>query len=453
MGVNGQAGSGPPSRRATGSRFGVPAFAASQAEAGGAREGWQRNVYAVTVACFLGFTGFTLVMPFLPLFIAQLGVTGVGSIAIWTGVSLGVTPGLTALLAPAWGRLGDRYGRKIMVERSMFSFVVLMTAMAFVTRAWHVLALRAVQGLFAGYGSLSVAMAAESAPRDRMPAAIGLVQTAQRLGPAVGPVIGGVLAGLVGLRRAFLVTAVFYAIGLAVVWIMYDDHAGVAKTDTTADPEHPAPRVTFRSVLAFQNFMLMMAVIFGLQFVDRSFGPILPLYVEQVGVPHARVPVVAGVLFSIMACAGALGHHVCGRLLQRFPTRIVIAGGAVVASVGSGLVGASGRVWLMCVASTMLGLGIGAAMTASYAVAGSVIPSRAHGAGFGVLTSASLVGMASSPLIAGVLGGTSIRAVFLVNLAVMAIVAGIVHRTMTDVVDSQQSAVDSQSTVNSTVDC
>ena len=178
---------------------------------------WKRNVYAVTAACFLGFAGFTLVMPFLPLFIAQLGVTGVGSIAIWTGVSLGITPGLTALLAPAWGRLGDRYGRKIMVERSMISFVVLMTAMAFVTRAWHVLAIRIVQGIFAGYGSLSVAMAAESAPRDRMPSAIGLVQTAQRLGPAVGPVIGGVLAGLVGLRRAFLVTALLYAIGLAVV--------------------------------------------------------------------------------------------------------------------------------------------------------------------------------------------------------------------------------------------
>src|SRR5215471_7258929 len=175
---------------------------------------WRRNVYAVTAASFLGYTGFTLVMPFLPLFIAQLGVSDVGQVAMWTGVSLGITPGLTAVLAPAWGRLGDRYGRKIMLERSMASFVVLMTATAYVTRAWHVLAIRTVQGLFAGYGSLSVAMAAESAPRHRMPQAIGLVQTAQRLGPAVGPVIGGILARLVGLRRAFMVTALFYALGL-----------------------------------------------------------------------------------------------------------------------------------------------------------------------------------------------------------------------------------------------
>ena len=415
----------------------MAAFASRQAEAGAAAEGWQRNVYAVTIACFLGFTGFTIVMPFLPLFIAQLGVTGVGPVAIWTGVSLGVTPALTALLAPAWGRLGDRYGRKIMVERSMISFVVLMTAMAFVTRAWHVLAIRIVQGLFAGYGSLSVAMAAESVPRDRMPSAIGLVQTAQRLGPALGPVIGGVLAGLVGLRRAFLVTAAFYAIGLIVVWIMYDDRAGARRVEHAGHPtdaSNPSTsvhqRVTFRSVLAFQNFLLMMAVVFGLQFVDRSFGPVLPLYVEQIGVAHARVPLVAGVLFSIMACTGAFGHHFCSRLLTRFPTRIVIAGGAVAAAAGSSLVAASTQVWPMAVAATMTGLGIGAAMTASYTAAGSVIPPRAHGVGFGVLTSASLVGMASSPLIAGILGGTSIRAVFLLNLVLMVVVAGVVRNKM-----------------------
>lgn len=397
----------------------------------------------------MGYTGFTLVMPFLPLFIGQLGVTDVGRVAMWTGLSLGITPGLTAVLAPAWGKLGDRYGRKIMVERSMASFVLLMAAMAFVTRVWHLLALRAVQGLFAGYGSLSVAMAAESAPRDRMPSAIGLVQTAQRLGPAVGPVVGGVLAGLVGLRRAFIVTALFYGLGLVVVFIMYDDRATHAyrTSDTLANPEnlaspedlanreHPASvatPVTFKDVLAFQNFILMMAVIFGLQFADRSLGPVLPLYVEQVGIAHGRVAIVSGVLFSIMACTGALGHHVCGKLLTRYASRLVIGGGAAVAAVGAGLLGAIGSVPIMSAASALFGIGIGAAMTASYSAAGRVIPRGAHGTGFGVLTSASLTGMAISPFIAGLLGGASMRVVFFVDLAIMAACAAAVLRAMTE---------------------
>lgn len=398
---------------------------------------WRRNVVAVTAASFMGYTGFTLVMPFLPLFIGQLGVSDVGQIAMWTGLSLGVTPALTALLAPAWGRLGDRYGRKIMVERSMVSFVVLFAAMAFVTRVWQVLALRAVQGLFAGYGSLSVAMAAESAPRDRMPAAIGTVQTAQRIGPAVGPLVGGALAGLVGLRRAFIATAMFYAAGLVMVHVLYDDRATHAQPAGAAE----TGRVSFRDVLAFRNFILMMGVIFGLQFVDRSFGPVLPLYVEQGGVTHARVPIVAGTLFSVMALTGALGHHFCGKLLRHYASRLVIVGGAAVAALGSGLFGVSGNFWIMSAASVLLGLGIGAAMTASYSAAGAVIPPGAHGAGFGVLTSASLVGMASSPLIAGFVGGASIRIVFFVDLAMMALLAAVVQRTMTEPVDDPDGFV------------
>jgi MFS family permease len=294
--------------------------------------------------------------------------------------------------------------------------------------------------LFAGYGSLSVAMAAESAPRDRMPQAIGLVQTAQRLGPAVGPVIGGILARLVGLRRAFLVTALFYAIGLVMVHIMYDERAGAgtassgprSASDDADDVAKATARVTFRSVLAFQNFLLMMVVIFGLQFVDRSFGPVLPLYIAQVGVPSERVELVSGILFSIMACTGALGHHFCGKLMRRYPTRHVIAGGTAAAAIGCAWLALSANFWLMSAASAVFGIGIGAAMTASYSAAGSVIPAGAHGTGFGVLTTASLVGMATSPFVAGLLGGTSIRVVFFVDLAIMAILAIVVRKTMVE---------------------
>ena len=106
---------------------------------------WRRNVLAVTAATFVGFTGFTLVMPFLPLFIRQLGVSDVGEIALWTGAILGVTPALTAIMAPVWGRLSDRFGRKIMV-RSLASCSLVMAAIAFVSHPWQVFALRAVLG-------------------------------------------------------------------------------------------------------------------------------------------------------------------------------------------------------------------------------------------------------------------------------------------------------------------
>src|SRR5688500_18326377 len=138
--------------------------------------------------------GFTLVMPFLPLYIAELGTTDVGEIALWTGLILGATPTVTAISAPLWGRVGDRYGNKLLVIRSLTAFILTKAAMAFVTAPWQLFALRALLGVFAGYGALTISMAAQSAPRDRTAQAIGTVQAGPPAGPGRGAVIAGLLA-------------------------------------------------------------------------------------------------------------------------------------------------------------------------------------------------------------------------------------------------------------------
>jgi DHA1 family multidrug resistance protein-like MFS transporter len=385
---------------------------------------WRRNLFAVTTASFIGFTGFTLVMPFLPLYFRELGVEDVGEIALWSGVSLGVTPAMTAILAPFWGRLADRFGRKIMVERSLVSFVFVMAAMAYVREPWHVLALRAVQGLFAGYGALALTMAAESAPRDRVGYAIGFVQTAQRLGPALGPIIGGVVAQLVGLRNAFFVTSSFYAVAVLVVFFMYDEKRVGAAAQQAQEP------VTFRSILAFENFILLMVVVFALQFIDRSFGPILPIYVAELGTPLDRVPLVAGLLFSIAAGSAALGNQLSARLLRRTSARAAIAGSAAIGAVGAAVyVFAPSAAWL--VPGTLLfGTAMGTATTAAYTAASGVIPPSARGTGFGLLTTGSLTGLAISPIASGFLAALSIRAVFIVDAVALLVLARLVWRLM-----------------------
>jgi MFS family permease len=388
-----------------------------------------RNLFAVTAASFIGFMGFTLVMPFLPLYFHQLGVEDVGRVAMWSGLSLGVTPALTALLAPFWGRLADRFGRKIMVERSLASFVIVMSAMAFVSRPWHVFALRAIQGLFAGYGALTLTMAADSAPKGKMAQAIGTVQTAQRLGPALGPVFGGTVAALVGLHRAFLVAAAFYFIALAVVFLLYDEKGMVTHdAKTPAAKERPSRAVTFRDVLAFENFLLMAVVIFGLQFVDRSFGPVLPLYVGQLGTSAARIPLVSGLLFSIAAGTGAIGHHFCAGMLKRRTAAQLIAGSGLAGAISTlAYVAANDVMWLF-LATPFFGLAIGIATTAAYTAAAAVIPPNVRGTGFGLLTTASLIGLAVSPIICGFLAVSSIRAVFALDVIALGGLALAVHR-------------------------
>tara|TARA_B100000749_G_scaffold271708_1_gene252851 strand:+ start:227 stop:1363 length:1137 start_codon:yes stop_codon:yes gene_type:complete len=368
-------------------------------------------------------------MPFLPLYFRVLGVTDVGAIAVWTGVSVGITPAVAAIMTPLWGKLGDRIGRKPMVARALMSFIVVMTALAFVTAPWQVLALRFLHGVFAGYGALTLAMAAESAPADRMARAIGLVQMARRLGPTIGPVIGGLLAAVVGLRQAFLVAAFLYLLALVVMLSLYREPPRSYSSSTDK-----VGRRSFRQVIRFDGLALMMSVIFAMQYVERSLGPVLPLFVASLGVSIEQVPLWSGILFSLIAGAGAVGNHLCSRLIERYSPSTVILGSIFVAACVTASVSSATQVMLLVAVLPLLGLAIGTGTTAAYTIAGHSIPSEAKGVGFGVLSSASMAALALSPVLSGLLGSVSLRSVFLVNVALLAVLGVVGKRRFHQIV-------------------
>jgi MFS transporter, DHA1 family, multidrug resistance protein len=387
---------------------------------------WRRNLAAVTAAAFVGFTGFTLVMPFLPLYFEQLGVRTPAAAALWSGVSLGVTPAITAAMAPVWARVAERYGRKLMVGRSLFSFVVIMALMAYVRSPWQVFALRALHGFFAGYGPIAMTMAAESAPPERVAQAIGWVQTAQRLGPAIGPVIGGGLAQAVGLRRAFLVTALVYLAAFLLVVFGYRE-PGRPPLVTRGEAVRTVGWSEMRRV---RHFVLFMSAIFGLQLVDRSFGPVLPLYLREVGTPELRIPVLSGLIFTSMAASAAVGNQVTAWLLARVRAERLVAGGALAAAVAGTAFVAGPRAAVLIASAVVFGLGIGIATTTVYAAATHAVPAADRGIAFGYLTTAYLLALAISPVAAGLLGAIGMRAVFLADAVGLAGVGWIVYRRM-----------------------
>jgi DHA1 family multidrug resistance protein-like MFS transporter len=385
----------------------------------------RRNVYTAAAANGIGFAGFTLVMPFLPLYIRELGVTDIADIAFWTGLTLGATPAVTAVSAPLWGRVGDKYGSKVLVLRSLTAFVLTKGAMAFVTAPWQLFALRALLGVFAGYGALTVSMAAESVPREKMAEAIGTVQVAQRLGPAVGPVIGGLLAPIVGLRWTFLIASAFYLAAVVLVGVMYRE-----PRTRQARSAGRRLREVLGDLLRTPGFVMVFAVILCLQLVDRSFGPILPLYVELLGLAPARVPFVSGVLFSIAALFAAIGHHYAGALLAQWSPRVLIASSSVLTAAGLLLLVLVPSVWAFGVALAISGAAIGVGMTAAYTSGGALLPPDAHATGFGVMTTASLIGLAVSPIVAGFISGPELRVVFDADIALLVLLAAAVWLRM-----------------------
>src|SRR6185295_294204 len=151
---------------------------------------WQRNVWALALCVFIAFVGFQFFSPFLPLYVRELGVTDPARIALWSGLISAVTPAVSGLLAPLFGRLADRFGRKMMLIRSLAGFTVIIALMGLVTSVQQLLVTRILMGFFAGFTPMAMALATVSAPRDKVSVAIARVQGAQLLSVAVGPLVG-----------------------------------------------------------------------------------------------------------------------------------------------------------------------------------------------------------------------------------------------------------------------
>ena len=88
--------------------------------------------------------------------------------------------------------------------------------------------------------------------------------------------------------------------------------------------------------------------------------------------------------------------------------------------------------WGLIGAMALVGLCVGAASTAAYTAAGAVIPPSVHATGFAFLTSASLAGLALSPVIAGLVGAQSIRVVFIGGVLTLVVLAVLVRRVMVE---------------------
>ena len=77
---------------------------------------WKRNLAVLWFGELIAISGFSVFMPFLPFYVQELGISGLEQVAFWSGL-LTTAQGVTmAAIAPVWGSLADRYGRKIMVD-------------------------------------------------------------------------------------------------------------------------------------------------------------------------------------------------------------------------------------------------------------------------------------------------------------------------------------------------
>jgi MFS family permease len=385
----------------------------------------RRNLLVTVAMVFAVFTGFAFVLPFMPLFVVrELGVAEPENAALWAGVLIGVGPLLAGLLAPTWGRLADRYGQKGIAAKALVAYVVLLALSAAVTSVGQLLALRIGVGLFGGIGPLGLAMATAQASREDTGRAVGLVQAAQILSAAIGPLAGGILADAIGMRRTFLATAALCALALLLLVVFYEERPPTASKRTASGGG-------FRSIVALPGVIALLVVLFVVNFIGRSFTPILPLHLGLLGVADARLASATGVLIAAYSLAAAASAWALGRLSRtRSPHTLLVGtlvGGALIVAPMA-LVPSFELVLALAV---LLGLVAGGSLTLCYTIGGLMVPEGVRTAAFGFFSSAALFGGAVAPSVAGLVAHLALRGIYLVDAALyLALVAALARRSL-----------------------
>ena len=126
---------------------------------------WQRNLWVCAGGSFTTIVAMTLLIPFLPVYVRDLGVSSDDAVLRWSGIAYAATFFTAALTAPLWGALGDRFGRKSMLIRASLGMAIAMSLIGLAQSIWQLVALRLLVGLLGGYSSAATILVAAQAPR------------------------------------------------------------------------------------------------------------------------------------------------------------------------------------------------------------------------------------------------------------------------------------------------
>lgn len=380
---------------------------------------WRRNLVVCLLGSFTTIVAMTLLLPFLPLYVEELGAKDHAEIVQWSGIAYGATFLAAALVAPLWGRLGDRYGRKLMLVRASFGMAVCMSLTGMVQSVWQLVLLRLLIGFAGGYSSGSTILVAMQTPKGRSGWALGTLAAGIMAGNLVGPLIGGALPPLIGIRATFLLAGgVIFLAFLATTFLIKEDTAQKASArQPGAKKQGGWAQIPDKRPVAA---MLVTGML--LMFATMSIEPIITVYVQQLIPDQSRVTWIAGIVMSAAALGSILSASRLGKLADRIGHWTVVTGALAVAAlllVPQAFVTES---WQLIGLRFLMGLALGGLLPCITSVIRHNVPDGVGGNVLGLSISAQYVGQVAGPLLGGFVGGHfGMRAVFLITALLMAL--------------------------------
>ncbi|MFB9278190.1 MFS transporter [Cohnella cellulosilytica] len=375
---------------------------------------WKINLYILMVGNFLVMAGMTMIMPFLSLYLQQdLGLTGEHEIGVWAGIIFAANFVTSFLFQPLWGKLAEKYGRKMMLLRSGFGMSIVMLLMGFATAPWHLLVLRMMNGVISGFMPAAVSLVSSSTPKERMGFAMGTLQSGGTAGAILGPFIGGLLADNFGFRPIFYITGTLLFLASVITWILVHEKFDRAEA---AKIEQVSVLKGFRELIVIRQLPVLLTVTFLIQFAMLSPMPLIPLYVQQLHGTSENLAFYAGFVGSVTGISNMLCSPILGRLSDRIGAiriLLVCLAGSAVMTIPQAFAGSVG---MLLVFRFLLGCFMGGLIPTVNALVRQYTPDGKESRAFGFNTSALSLGNMMGPVVGGALSGwIGIEGLFIIS--------------------------------------
>ncbi|MBP2630006.1 MAG: transporter [Firmicutes bacterium] len=369
------------------------------------------KIVLAIVSCNVVFTSasYTMLIPFLPLYlINELGVS-FSEVSMWSGAIFSISFIVGAFMAPIWGRLADKKGKKLMAVRAGIGLSIVYFLGGCVTSPEQLFLVRLLQGFANGLWPANLSIISSSVPKEKLGVSLGIMQSAQTTGMVLGPLLGGWLAEFFGMRFSFILAGGV----LAVVTVIMLVFVPAPKRILDLEKSH-GMMADIQQMLKNSTVLAMLICALLIQMVMMILQPILTIYISELQGSMENIMLLSGIVFSLSGIAGAIAAPFWGKYCQRWGfSRALWAalGGAGILLV---LQYFPHDLILFSILQFILGMFI-AGVNPSVSVAlvsASDVAFRSRI--FGMMTSAQQLGAAIGPLIGGVMSSCfNIKYVFI----------------------------------------
>lgn len=344
-----------------------------------------------------------MITPFLSLYLAQnLGVVGERSIGLWAGAIFAANFATSFIFQPLWGKLADKYGRKIMLLRSGFGMAIVITLMGFATSPWQLLGLRLLNGVISGFNPAAIALVSGTAPKERMGFAMGSMQSGMVAGTILGPLLGGILADWVGFRPIFYITGILLFIASMLALFLVKENFNREKAAKTPQISVMAG---FRVLSKKPQLMALFTVTFLLQFAMISPMTLLPLYVAKLHGTATNLAFWAGFVSAITGVSNMITSPLLGKFSDKVGAHRILTfalAGTALTLIPQAFVGS---VWQLIIVRFFMGICMGGLLPSVNALIRTYTPDGMESRAYGFNSSTLALGNMLGALIGGFLSG------------------------------------------------